>query len=74
MTDLLHWMIVIASLVGVVLNIHRLRACFAIWLITNTAWCIVDVSHGLYSQATLQAVYAGLSVYGLIQWGRETHE
>jgi nicotinamide riboside transporter PnuC len=64
----LHWLIAAASLAGVVLNIRRRRACFAIWMATNTSWCVVDAHAGLPAQASLMAVYAGLAVWGYLAW------
>jgi len=66
----LYWITTVASLVAVVLNIHGQRAAFAIWLCTNAIWTVADLRHGLPQQAALQAVYCGLSVYGLWKWRR----
>lgn len=66
--QLFEWLTAAASLIGVIANIHHKRWCFGVWLVTNTAWAAVDLWHGIYAQATLQAVYAGLSVYGLVKW------
>lgn len=66
----LYWITSVASLVGVLLNIHGRRACFAVWLLTNGTWAIADWTHGLPAQAVLQLVYAVLSVYGLVRWRR----
>ncbi|MFQ5471264.1 MAG: nicotinamide mononucleotide transporter [Dehalococcoidia bacterium] len=62
------WMIAIASLLGVVLNVYKLRLCFALWLVSNTSWAIVDFAHGLPAQGALQSVYACLSVWGWFKW------
>jgi len=62
------WAIAAASLAGVVLNIYKHRACFALWLASNSAWAVVDFAHGLPAQGTLQVVYAGLSVWGWRKW------
>ena len=64
----LHWLLAAASLTGVVLNIRRYRACFAIWTVTNTCWCVLDAHAGLLAQATLMAVYAGLAIGGFVAW------
>ncbi len=64
----LHWLVATASLVGVVLNIRRSRASFAIWIPTNVTWCAIDVAAGLHAQAALMAVYAGLAVWGYVAW------
>ena len=67
------WVTSIASLVGVVLNIHGRRSCFAIWLATNSIWVYADLTHELLPQACLQLVYVMLSIYGLVRWrARET--
>ena len=65
---MLYWMTAAASLLGVILNIRHDRRCFVLWLFSNVSWTIADFTHGLPSQAVLQAVYAGLSIYGLWRW------
>lgn len=62
------WLTAALSLIGVVGNIHHQRWCFGVWLFTNSAWAVIDLWHGVYAQAALQSVYAGLSVYGLWKW------
>jgi nicotinamide riboside transporter PnuC len=62
------WFLAAASLVGVVLNIRKRRACFALWTGTNATWAVVDWHAGLHAQAALMAVYAGLAVWGWIAW------
>ena len=65
-----YWLLTAASLTGVVLNIRKRRACFAIWTVTNASWCAVDVAHGLPQRAVLDAIYFGLAVWGLAAWRR----
>lgn len=65
------WLITIASIVGVVANIYKLRWCFAVWTCTNLCWLTVDLMAGLYAQAFLFAVYAVLAVWGLVRWRAE---
>ena len=62
------WLIALASLIGVVMNIHKMRICFAVWFVSNTAWAVVDFAHELPAQGALQAGYAGLSVWGWCKW------
>ena len=68
---MLHWLTAVAALIGVVLNIHKMRACFAIWAVTNATWTVVDYRHGIYAQAALQFVYFLLSIYGLCRWTKD---
>jgi nicotinamide riboside transporter PnuC len=66
----LYWVTSLAALVGVWLNIRQHVACFWIWLVTNSIWAVADFRHGIYAQGTLQAIYALLSVYGIVKWSR----
>jgi nicotinamide riboside transporter PnuC len=61
----------ILSIIGTVANIYKKRWCFAVWLLTNTTWCIYDACIGEYAQSGLFAVYAGLAVMGLVQWRKK---
>ena len=62
------WLVTAFSLLGIVLNIRKNRLCFVVWFTTNTAWCVIDLHHGVYAQAALMATYAALSVWGLWSW------
>ncbi len=64
----MYWLVSLAALVGVVLNIHRQVAAFWIWSVTNAVWAFADWSVGLHAQAALQAVYFVLSLYGIWKW------
>jgi nicotinamide riboside transporter PnuC len=68
MFEALKWSLTVASLAGVVLNIRRRRECFAVWAVTNAGWAAVDLHHGIAAQAAVQAVYFGLSLWGLWSW------
>jgi nicotinamide mononucleotide transporter len=66
-----YWLVSLAALVAVWLNIRRHVACFWIWAGTNAVWTHADWTHGLHAQATLQAVYFLLSLYGIHAWSRK---
>ncbi len=68
MFEAFKWTIALASVVGVVMNIRRMRACFYVWAATNAAWTVIDVYHGVWAQAALQAVYFGLAIWGIVAW------
>ena len=70
MGSVAEWLLVAASLVGVILNIKRSRECFYVWCLTNAAWTIVDLIHQVWSQAALQFIYFLLAIWGLIEWKR----
>lgn len=62
------WLLAATSLLATWLNIRKLRICFALWLVTNLAWCAVDLHYGVWARAPLDATYAALAAYGLWAW------
>jgi nicotinamide riboside transporter PnuC len=58
------------SLLGVWLNIKKMRICFYFWGVSNAGWVWIDWDAGIYAQAGLQAVYFLLSIYGIWEWRR----
>jgi len=68
----LHIILYILGIAGVILNNHRRRECFYLWLISNCGWMIVDYAAGLYVQAGLFLTYFCLAVHGLWKWRRST--
>ena len=66
------WLIASLSLLATWLNIKKIRACFAIWLVTNITWSIYDFAHDLPAQGCLMCIYAALAVWGLFAWRRHT--
>ena len=68
---MIYWLVSIAALVGVALNIRKHVACFYVWACTNATWAYVDWTHGLPAQAALMAVYFLLSLWGIWKWTQE---
>jgi len=64
------WLVAALSLGATVMNIRRMRACFAVWFLTNAAWAFYDFAHGLPAQGCLMVVYAGFACWGYVAWGR----
>jgi nicotinamide riboside transporter PnuC len=67
---LMYWIVSVAALIGVVLNIRKHVACFYVWSCTNAAWCYADFEHGLHAQGALMSVYFVLSLWGIWTWTR----
>jgi nicotinamide riboside transporter PnuC len=67
----IYWLVSIAALAGVWLNIKKNVACFYIWTVTNAVWAHADLTHGLHAQAALQTVYFTLSLWGIYAWSRK---
>jgi nicotinamide riboside transporter PnuC len=67
-----HVILYILGIAGVLLNNHRRRECFYVWLVSNTGWMMVDYNAGLYVQAGLFGTYLILAAHGLWKW-RDTN-
>ena len=65
------WIITIMSVIGVVLNIKKKRACFYIWAITNASWAVIDFWQGLPAQGTLFVIYFVLALWGIREWRKD---
>jgi len=66
-----YWVLTFLSLVGVILNIYKIRHGFLLWMITNVCWAVIDLRHGVPEQSVLFVVYFFLSVWGWIYWSKE---
>jgi len=70
MFDIIGWFTAGLSLTGNWFVIKKHWLGFALWIIANTIWIIIDLNIGIYSQAALFAAYNILSIIGLIAWLR----
>lgn len=66
------WVVTVFSVIGVILNIQKKRACFYIWAVTNASWAIVDALEGIYAQSCLFTVYFCLAIWGIKKWDDKT--
>jgi nicotinamide riboside transporter PnuC len=64
------YVIAVLSLIGVILNIKKIKYGFVVWIFTNAYWCIHDFSSGQYAQSGLFFVYFILAVWGVIEWSK----
>jgi len=67
----LTFLLTLASLIGVWLNIKKKQSCFKIWLITNSCWAFYDFWIGAFWQGILFTVYVGLAIYGILEWRKK---
>tara|TARA_Y100000310_G_C20598894_1_gene771964 strand:+ start:577 stop:786 length:210 start_codon:yes stop_codon:yes gene_type:complete len=68
---MIYWILAALSLVGVVLNIKKIRWCFVVWAGTNFAWMVVDIREGSVARGMLMGVYFLLALWGLWEWRRK---
>lgn len=72
--DAFTWLVTLAAIVGVVLNIKKKRLCFWIWAVTNASWCVIDLMKGIYAQSFLFFIYFLLAIWGIVEWGKKNEE
>ena len=64
------WLWTLLSVVGTIMNARLNKWCFAIYIIANIGWIIVDIEVGLYEQIPLWIIYIIIGAYGWITWKR----
>ena len=68
MIESMSWIFVIIAIYGTYLNAHMRRQGFYYWLVSNTAFCVINLGEGHLAQAFLFAVYLILAIIGLQNW------
>ena len=68
------WLLTLLSIIGVILNIKKHHSSYIVWIFTNAIWSIIDFSVGLPAQGFLFLIYFFLSIWGLIEWTRNTRK
>ncbi len=53
---------------GVILNNHRRRECFYLWLVSNTLTLAIHTAAGIWSLAARDAIFLYLALDGLNKW------
>ena len=66
--QIISWITTAICLLGTILNVKKLNACFYLWLIGNILWLCIDIYNGLWSRAILDIVQGVLAVWGIIEW------
>jgi len=68
------WIFTITAVIGSVLNAFKSRWCFWIWIFSNIAWLIYDISINLFSRAVLDIIQTIICIIGIIEWRKKDHE
>ena len=71
MTELIGTIATVLAIAGVLLNNHRLRVCFLVWMVSNALTLGLHLHAGLYSLAVRDAAFLLLAVHGWVKWGRK---
>lgn len=62
--------VTVLAVAGAVLNNHRRRECFMIWLVSNGLSLACHVMLAAWSLAVRDGVFWLLAVHGWVRWGR----
>lgn len=65
---MIEWTATVLTLVGVILNIKRIRVCFIIWLVGNCLWFYMFITTQVWGMAICQAVFCATCVWGWHEW------
>ncbi len=66
--ELIGWVSTALALVGVWFNNKRSRACFAMWLVSNTMTFTIHVAAGIWSLASRDFAFFVLAIHGWWLW------
>lgn len=66
------WATFAIAIAGVHLNNRRLRACFALWWISNAASFAIHIDAGMAGMAARDAAFFAMAVVGFRKWGKRT--
>lgn len=68
--EIMMWFLAGLSITGVILNVQKNPAGFALWMFTNACWAFIDFRKKLYAQSFLFVVYFFLALWGFFSWIR----
>jgi nicotinamide riboside transporter PnuC len=66
------WAVSIVAIIGVVLNNRMNRACFILWMFSNSATLLLHLRAAMYGLAARDAVFLVLAVWGWRAWKKRT--
>ena len=68
MVEIIGTIITIIAVSGVLLNNHRRRECFYLWLVSNALSAGVHLYAGMYALTVRDTIFFCLAIHGLIYW------
>ena len=72
MIELAGTLATIIAVIGVVMNNHRKRACFIVWLVSNSIALAIHLDANILSLAVRDLIFLGLAVDGWWRWSKKT--
>jgi hypothetical protein len=68
MLETVSWIFAIIAVYGTYLNVKMDKTGFYYWLVSNSAFCAINLSNGQLAQGFLFGIYMILSIIGLQNW------
>ncbi|NLX60466.1 MAG: nicotinamide mononucleotide transporter [Phycisphaerae bacterium] len=56
------------ALSGTILNVRKDRRCWPLWIASNAASAVYLAGQGVWTQAALQTIFLGVSLWGWRAW------
>ena len=69
--EIASWFVMIAAMIGCILNVQRKKSSLVIWTFTNFFWVVYDFTIEAYAQSILFFICAIISIWGIVQWSKE---
>ena len=70
MTESVGWIVTCVAVGGVLLNNHRRRECFMLWLFSNAGSCGLHLAASMWALVARDLVFFVLAIHGLAAWRR----
>lgn len=71
---MVEWLATILTLVGVILNIKKIRYGFLVWLVANILWAYIQYQVGIYGMFICQIVFCFTCIWGWVEWSKKLNE
>ena len=71
MFNIITWIVIGVSIIGVILNAQKKINGFYFWMVANFSWVIIDIYKGIYAQAVLFIFYFCMCFYGIYMWKKD---
>lgn len=68
---MIEWVATILTLIGVVLNIKKIRVCFIIWFVANSFWIYIMAMSQHWGMVICQIVFCATCVWGWFAWAKD---
>ena len=72
--EILSTLATVIAIAGVILNNHRKKECFILWLVSNSMTLAVHLHAELWAMSGRDMIFIALAIDGLRRWSKKTPE